>query len=51
VGIYPEVGNNEPKGSLIPHTIERSKDESSLPEGPAVDQVVGEVTAHQANDR
>ena len=47
------MGNNEPKGSLIPHGVERLKVESnpSLLEEPAFDQVVGEVTAHQADDR
>ena len=51
--IYLQVGNNEPKGSLIPHDFERTKGRGivSLEEEPAIDQVVGEVTAHQADDR
>ena len=51
--IYLGVGNNGSKGSLIPHVLERVKVAamSSLPEEPAFDQVVGEVTAHQADDR
>ena len=47
---YPGVGNNDPKGSLIPHTVERRKIARSLWEGPAAHQVVGVVTAHQADD-
>ncbi len=48
--IHPGVGNNDPKGSLIPHNPERGKVERSLKDGPAAHQVVGEVTAHQADD-
>ncbi len=49
---YPEVGNNDPKGSLIPHVVERPKLRVSvtLREGPAAHQVVGRVMAYQADD-
>ncbi len=49
---YPGVGNNDPKGSLIPHPLERGKRPAreALWEGPAAHQVVGVVTAHQADD-
>ncbi len=53
---YPEVGDNPPKGGLIPDVVlsrmrERPKAgilrNLSLQEGPASHQLVGEVTAHQ----
>ncbi len=47
---YPGVGNNDPKGSLIPHMSERIKLATALRDGPAAHQVVGVVTAHQADD-
>ncbi len=49
---YPGVGNNDPKGSLIPHLLARVKwcFGIMLRDGPAAHQVVGVVTAHQADD-
>ncbi len=51
----PEVGNNRPKGLLIPHMVgvfrePHPKVVRSLPEGPAAHQVVGGVMAYQADD-
>jgi hypothetical protein len=52
VGTCPSVGDNAPKGALIPHTLPHSRAESrkARTEGPAAHQVVGVVTAHQAGD-
>ncbi len=52
VGIYLPVGDNTPKGVLIPHTFPFSGEESSdaLEAEPAAHQVVGGVMAHQAGD-
>ena len=54
----PRVGNNLPKGELIPHNIPMAQVIGikvhlwwTLEEGPAADQLVGEVTAHQGYDR
>ena len=46
------VGDNRPKGWLIPHTIVfgQGKRANALCDGPAAHQVVGGVTAHQADD-
>ncbi len=58
-GTYLFVGNNVPKGMVIPHkTIDwdvggeswGSKD-LARGEGPASDYLVGGVTAHQGNDQ
>ena len=52
VRTYPLVGNNAPKGVLIPRTLIR-KDEESLraqTAGRAAHQVVGGVMAYQARD-
>ena len=49
----PLVGNNAPKGVLIPRTLMASRHEESREaawEGRAAHQVVGGVTAHQAFD-
>jgi|HigsolmetaAR202D_1030399.scaffolds.fasta_scaffold16466_2 hypothetical protein len=46
----PAVGDNTSKDVLIPHTILREESSNALWEGPAAHQVVGVVTAHQAND-
>ncbi len=52
----PRVGDNPPKGGLIPNVVFRRMSELlkvgirkdlSLGEGPASHQLVGEVTAHQ----
>ena len=54
--IYPQVGDNPPKGGLIPNVTVALRRHSSkmgnrkvlsLLEGPASYQLVGEVTAHQ----
>ncbi len=54
--IYPQVGNNQPKGWLIPNVVflrmERGPKagilrDLPLEEEPASHQLVGEVTAHQ----
>ena len=52
VGIYLPVGDNTPKGVLIPHTFPFTREESgnALEEEPAAHQVVGGVMAHQAGD-
>ena len=54
---YPRVGDNQPKGWLIPHTVPalRSWKESCLVKVALVDglmsyQLVGGVTAHQGYD-
>ena len=54
---YPRVGNNQPKGWLIPHTIPRlrfGKESatvgSALLDGLMSYQLVGGVTAHQGYD-
>ncbi len=57
---YPKVGDNQPKGWLIPHKTTESVDSvgkagdffgSLAPkDGSAAHQVVGEVMAHQALD-
>jgi hypothetical protein len=54
---YPRVGNNQPKGWLIPHTIparwwrkESAIEDSALVDGLMSYQLVGEVTAHQGFD-
>ena len=49
----PFVGNNAPKGVLIPRTLTPTRGEESRTaagEGRAAHQVVGGVTAHQARD-
>ena len=48
----PRVGNNAPKGVLIPRTLIACDEESrkARAEGRAAHQVVGGVTAHQAFD-
>ena len=52
--ICPEVGDNIPKGMLIPHVLIRIKclmsKDLSLQEEPASHQLVGRVTAYQGND-
>ena len=52
--ICPEVGDNIPKGMLIPHVIIRVKclliKDLSLREEPASHQLVGKVTAYQGYD-
>ncbi len=52
VGICRAVGDNGPKGPLIPHTFPHSREESlrARREEPAAHQVVGGVIAHQADD-
>ena len=52
VGTCPEVGDNAPKGALIPHTLPLWREESgNAPmEWPAAHQVVGGVMAYQADD-
>ncbi len=54
---YPGVGNNSPKGGLIPHTFPglRIRKESravgtALLDGLTSYQLVGRVTAYQGND-
>ena len=54
---YPRVGDNPPKGGLIPHTVPvlRGRKESctlsvALLDGLMPYQLVGEVTAHQGFD-
>ncbi len=50
VGMYHRVGDNVPKGVLIPHTL-REKERGNPPAAqPATHQVVGGVTASQAGD-
>ncbi len=53
---YPEVGDNLPKGGLIPDVVVFRMEDNlkagilrnlSLQEGPASHQLVGEVMAHQ----
>ncbi len=46
------MGNNAPKGVLIPRTLSPRAEESlwAREEGRAAHQVVGGVTAHQAGD-
>ena len=46
------MGNNLPKGGLIPRTLTRWREESlrAQAEGRAAHQVVGGVSAHQADD-
>jgi hypothetical protein len=46
----PGVGDNVPKGALIPHTLPREESSDARREGPAAHQVVGVVMAHRAND-
>ena len=50
VGICPIVGDNPPKGGLIPHTLRKEESGNAQSEEPAAHQVVGGVTAYQAND-
>jgi hypothetical protein len=52
VGTCPVVGDNAPKGTLIPHTLARKGEESgnAQQEWPAAHQVVGGVMAYQADD-
>jgi hypothetical protein len=52
VGTCPAVGDNAPKGTLIPHTLPFTGEESrkALLEWPAAHQVVGGVMAYQAAD-
>ena len=50
---HPEVGNNSEKSGLIPHELLESIEEESLralQEGLGAYQVVGGVTAYQAED-
>ena len=48
----PRLGNNAPKGVLIPRTLTPWGEESrkAAGEGRAAHQVVGGVSAHQADD-
>ncbi len=50
----PQVGNNSEKSGLIPHKMlsveARHQSRKALGEGLASYQVVGRVTAYQAND-
>ena len=50
VGICPSVGDNPEKSELIPHTLRKKESGNALKEEPAAHQVVGGVTAYQAND-
>ena len=52
VGTCPSVGDNAAKAALSPHTLRVRPEENGnvREEGPAAHQVVGEVTAHQADD-
>jgi hypothetical protein len=51
VGICLAVGDNGPKGPLIPHTFPFGEESgNALPEEPAAHQIVGGVMAHQVND-
>ena len=50
VGTYPTVGDTTPKGGLIPHTLRKKESSNARSAGPAAHQVVGGVTAHQADD-
>ena len=51
----PKVGNNLPKGGLIPHVMMRvmlhQESRKALLEGLASDELVGRVTAYQGEDR
>ena len=53
----PAVGNNSPKGLLIPHVVQGVRElepkllvRVALQEGPAAHQLVGRVMAYQGND-
>ncbi len=47
----PRVGNNSPKGELIPHDVRFYRTKAlALGDGLVSYQVVGEVKAHQARD-
>jgi hypothetical protein len=48
--IYPGVGDNGPKGSLIPHTLLREESGDAHSDEPAAHQVAGRVRAYQADD-
>ena len=48
--ICPGVGDNGPKGSLIPHTLLREESGNAHSDEPAAHQVAGRVMAYQAHD-
>ncbi len=50
VGMCPRVGDNVPKGVLIPHTLRKQESRKAPLEQPATHQVVGGVMASQAID-
>ena len=50
VGTFPAVGDNRPKGLLIPHRLGNKQRRKPPQDGPAAHQVVGVVTAHLARD-
>jgi hypothetical protein len=55
LAIYPAIGNNPPKGGLIPRwplldDVRSSKAQNALREEPMAYQLVGGVTAHQGYD-
>ena len=50
VGTCPVVGDNSAKAVLIPHTLGNEESLTAQEEWPAAHQVVGGVTAYQAND-
>ena len=50
VGTCPSVGDNTPKGVLIPHTLGNEESRKAQMEWPATHQVVGGVTAYLAGD-
>ena len=50
MGTCPPVGDIAAKAVPIPHTVSGRKRASAPAEGPAAHQVVGRVTAYQADD-
>ena len=50
VGTCLLVGDNTPKGVLIPHTLGNKESRKAQGEWPAAHQVVGGVMAYQADD-
>ena len=48
--INPGVGDTSEKSVTIPHMIRKDERRKPLWDEPATHQVVGVVTAHQAND-
>jgi hypothetical protein len=50
VGTNPRVGDTPKKFGTIPHTLGDEESGNALEDGPAAHQVVGVVTAHQADD-